>query len=102
MEAVIRPELDIGVDGGAELLAFADAILGKDAALLDEARTRLERRLGPAAVSAASIIAAEFSMNDRIANGLGIPMETEVLSAIMDVVNKLGLNKYRSAANSLK
>ena len=84
------------------MLAFADAILGKDVAVLDEARTELARRLGPAAVSAASIIAAEFSMNDRIANGLGIPMETEVLSAIMDVVNKLGLHKYRSAANSLK
>lgn len=102
LEAVVRPELDIGVEGGAELLAFSDAILGNDVAALDEARTALAQRLGPGAVSAASIIAAEFSMKDRIANGLGIPMETEVLNAVGELIENLGIKNYRSAVNTLK
>lgn len=102
IEAVVRPELDIGVEGGDELLAFADAILGKDVNALNETRNALSRRLGPAAVSAASIIAADFSKNDRIANGLGIPLESDSLAPSAEFREQLGINDYRSAANTLK
>ena len=98
----MRPTLDIGVEGGAELLAFADAVLGSDAAVLDGARSALSDRLGPQAVSAASIIAANFSKNDRIANGLGIPMEKHAIEATVEIREALGLNEYRSAVNTLK
>jgi len=101
VEALVRPTLDIGVDGGAELLAFADAVLGADDGGLDNAREALADRLGPAAVSAASIIAANFSKNDRIANGLGIPIEKHAIEATVEIREALGLNDYRSAVNSL-
>ncbi len=102
VEQLVRPTLDIGVEAGAELLAFADAVLGHDSTALDDARKALAERLGPAAVSAASIIAANFSKNDRIANGLGIPMEKHAIEATVEIREALGLNEYRSAVNSLK
>ena len=36
--SIINPELDIGVPGGSELLAFSDAVLGKDQDQLDQVR----------------------------------------------------------------
>ena len=101
LEALVRPALDSGVDGGAELLAFADALLGADRNALDRARQALADRLSPAAVAAASIIAANFSKNDRISNGLGIPLEKPALLVTAGLRKKLGLNEYRSAVNSL-
>ena len=98
---MVDPSLEIGVEGGAELLAFADALLSTDAPALDDARQALDDRLGPAAVAAASIIAANFSKNDRIANGIGIPMDRHSLEATREVREALGLNDYRSAVNSL-
>ena len=47
--------------GGNLLLAFADAVIGPDVAALDAARNALADGLGPAAVSAAAAIAANFS-----------------------------------------
>lgn len=88
--------------GGALLLAFADAIIGTDRAALDDARAALAAELGPAAVSAASAVAANFSKNDRIANGLGIPVDDIVLNGTEDLRAQLGLNEYRSAANTLR
>ena len=102
IEAIIRPNLDVGVEGSAELLAFADAILASDRGVLDTARLALADRLGPAAVAAASIIAANFTKNDRIANALGIPIEPMMLAPTADFREALGINEYRSAVNSLK
>lgn len=96
------PTLDVGVPGGAELLEFADAIVGPDRQRLDRARAGLERVVGPDAVPAASAIAATFSMNDRIANGCGIPVIPMVLKATKDIRDQLGLNDFRSAANTFK
>ena len=101
IEAIIRPGIDVGVEGGEELLAFADAILRTDPGALDNARLALAKRLGPTAVSAASIITANFSKNDRIANGLGIPMEAMMLDPTEDFREDFGINAYRSAANTL-
>jgi len=102
IEAIVRPGLDPGVEGGPELLAFAEAVLGADRGALDDARNALAQRLSPAAVGAASIIAADFTKNDRIANGLGIPMEPPSLEETADFRESFGINAYPSAANSLR
>jgi AhpD family alkylhydroperoxidase len=90
VKAIVQPELDVGVDGGAQLMAFADAVLGTDGVELDRARKALAAHLTPAAVSAASIIAANFSKNDRIADGLSIPMERPSLAASAELREALG------------
>ena len=78
-EALVRPELDIGVPHGGLLLAFAETIIGTDRAALDAARAALVDALGPEAISGASAIAGNFTKNDRVANGLGIPVDPPVL-----------------------
>ena len=100
--ALVRPSEDVGVDEGDVLLAFADAVLGTDPAVLERARKELKARLGSAAVVGASAIVANFTKNDRIANGLGLPMESAVMKEIVELREELGLNDYRSAANTLQ
>jgi hypothetical protein len=102
IEALIRPELDSGVPGGELLLAFADAIIGTDRAALDAARTALAEGLGSAAVTGASAVAANFSKNDRIANGVGIPVDDMIMKVTGDIRDQLGLNDYRSAFNTFR
>ena len=102
LEALINPELDIGVPGGMELLAFCDAVLGRDRDHLNHVRRLLHDSLGPKAVVAAAAIAASFSKNDRVANGCGIPSELWMLRNSKDIRHALGLNSYRSAANTKK
>lgn len=99
---MVRPELDIGVPGGAELLAFSEALVGTDRAVLDKARLAVADAIGPAAVPAAASIAANFSKNDRIANGLGIPVDAMVLKITADIREQLGLDDFRSAVNTFR
>lgn len=100
LKAVVDRTRDIGYPGGAELLAFSDAVIGPDLAELDKARTALAEALGPAAVTAASIIAASFTKNDRVANGTGIPAEPRMMEGAEDIREMLGLWKFRSAVNT--
>jgi len=94
--------LDIGVPGGRELLDFSDALLRPNRDALDQARINLANTLQPESVSAASAVAANFTKNDRIANGCGIPIEPMALKATVDIREDLGLNNFRSAANTFK
>lgn len=88
--------------GGELLLAFADAVTGADPAALDSARSALAEELGPAAVSAAAAVAANFTKNDRIANGLGIPIDAIAMAGHEDLRKQLGLNDFRSAVNTFR
>jgi len=101
-EALVRPELDTGVPSGDLLLAFAAAIIGTDRKVLDSARTVLADALGSAAVSGASAVAGNFSKNDRVANGIGIPVDDMVFNGTEDLREQLGLNDYKSAANTFR
>ena len=101
-EALVRPELDIGVPHGDLLLAFAETIIGTDRAALDAARDALAAALGAEAVSGASAVAGNFTKNDRVANGLGIPVDPPVLKGTEDLREQLGLNAYKSAENTFR
>ena len=100
IEALVNPALEIGVDGGRVLLDFAEALLEVDVLELNRARAALAVELGAAAVAAASIIAGNFTKNDRIANGIGIPSEPGVVKQTADFRERLGLMKFRSAKNT--
>ena len=84
------------------LLAYADAVVGPELGALNEVRDALAAALGPAAVSGAAAIAANFSKNDRIANGLGIPVDDMVLKGTADLREQLGLNDFGSAINTFR
>ena len=88
--------------GGAELLVFCDTLLGNDRAALDQAREALAKALGGPAVPAAAAIAGNFTKNDRIANGCGIPVEPMVLKITKDIQEELGLRSFRSAINTFR
>jgi hypothetical protein len=90
------------VPGGTELLIFAEALISSDRAALDKARNDLADVLGPTAIPAAAAIAANFTKNDRIANGCGIPSEPMMLKATKDIRAQLGINDFRSAVNTFK
>ncbi len=57
--------------------------------------------MGPAAVVASAIIAADFSMVDRAANAIGIDVEPMVLKPSEDFRARFGINAFPSAANTL-
>ena len=102
LEALARPILDVNVPGGALLLAFANAAVGTDHAAMDEARAALAEGLGAVTVGGAAAIAANFTKNDRIANGCGIPTEPMMLKASKDIRADLRINDYCSAVNTFK
>jgi len=92
---------DSGVPDGGALLDFCNALTGTDRAALDAARTALKNRMGPNALFEASVTAANFSMLDRIANSIGIPMEGPFLDGSADFRVSTGINNYLSARNTL-
>jgi len=90
------------VPGGQELLEFSDALLGPDKNRMDQARLAVEDALGHQGVVAATAIAATFTKNDRLANGTGIPSELRMLRNSKEIRHELGLNNFRTAANTIK
>ena len=80
---------------------FAKSVLSTDLDRLVVARSRLFDCLGPTAVVSASLIAADFSMVDRVANVIGISVEPMVMGPSEDFREHLGINEFPSAANTL-
>lgn len=101
-EALVRPELDTGVPHGDVLLAYAAAVIGTDRAALDAVRAEVAAALGPQAVAGVAAVAANFSKNDRVANGIGIPIDPMVFKGTEELREQLGLNAYKSAENTFR
>ncbi len=100
IRAVIDPSEDIGIPDGDRLLAFASAVVGTDAEALANARDALVERLGDDGLVAASLIAGNFSRNDRVADAIGIPMEADFLNKSEDFREDFGINRFLSARNT--
>lgn len=101
MMALTKPGVDSGVPDGDVLIAFSNAVTGTDVATLNAARAALESRMGPNALVEAAVTAANFSMVDRIANGIGIPMEAPFVEGTADFRADVGINDFLSARNTL-
>ncbi len=72
-----------------------------DTAELATARDTVAERLGPDAVTTASIIGGNFSMLDRVANAIGISVDSMVMKPTADFREALGINAFPSAVNTL-
>jgi hypothetical protein len=77
---------DLGQDpliaGGAELLAFTTALVERDEASLDSARSALTSALGAAATARASAVAGNFEMMNRLLDATGVPASVDAAFAV--------------------
>jgi hypothetical protein len=91
---------DAGVEHGARLVAFTEAVMGDDEAALTRERKALRAVLSPEAfVDAAAVIGA-FNVVDRIADATGIPLDANIQLMSEAVRSELGLARFASSANT--
>ena len=85
-----------GVAYGAELIAFADAVVARSPDVA-ETRDAVQKSVGDAGVVDAAAIIANFQRMVRIADGTGISIDgpLDVLSS--DIRHKIGINEFSSA-----
>ena len=89
---------DIGVEHGAVLLAFAEALMRGEPAMRE--RASLRAVLSPESfVDAAAIIGA-FNVVDRIADATGIALDPAMAVMSEGIRAQLGLGRFASAANT--
>ena len=91
---------DGGVQHGAALVAFTEAVMGGDEVALTRERRALRTLLTPEAfVDAAAVIGA-FNVVDRIANATGIPLDAGLAAMSGAVREELDLARFGSSANT--
>jgi hypothetical protein len=82
------------------LVAFAEAIVDRDAADIARARERLVDRMGVAAMVDAAAVASNFERMVRIADGTGIPLGDRLESLARPVVEELRLERLRGGGGA--
>ncbi len=102
LNAVTKPGALPGgaVEGAAELLAFADAMVGRDPAEIEHARKALIERLGADQFVEAAAVVANFQRMVRIADATGIPLDGVVMAMSEDFRGELGIDDFEGAARS--
>ena len=97
--AIVDTSQDSGVDHGALLLEFTEAVVQRSDSL-GAARERVVQAIGArAAVDAAGVV-ANFQRMVRIADATGIPVDPYIAERTGPVAKTLGLEAFRSAANT--
>jgi hypothetical protein len=90
---------DGGVEHGARLVAFTEAVMRGDEEPLRRERDALRAVLTPESfVDAAAVIGA-FNVVDRIANATGIPLDAMMEEMSRDIREELDLARFPSSAN---
>ncbi len=93
-------DTDGGVEHGARLVAFTEAVMASDEARLAGERAALRALLTPEAfVDAAAVIGA-FNVVDRIANATGIPLDAGMAAMSGELRKELDLTRFVSSANT--
>jgi hypothetical protein len=75
VSAVKDGEADSGVEFGAELLAFSDAVMARNTAAIETTRDSVAEALGADGVVDTAAVIAMFNVVDRIADATGIPID---------------------------
>ena len=87
-----------GVPQGDILIRFVDATLGTEVAALPAARRAVLDALGaPALVDAAGVVGA-FTMQNRVADGVGLPLDAPLDLATRNLRAQLGADRFAAAA----
>ncbi len=91
-----------GIPNSKVLLEFANAFMSRDPQKLAVARDNVEKEMNAEALIDAIGVAANFQRMVRIADSTGIPSDGPMQEMQAEFVKPLGLDKYVSAANTLK
>ena len=75
LSAVSGGGAESGVSFGAELFAFTDAVMARDAEAIRKTREGGERKLGKEGVVEAAAVMTMFNVVGRIADATGIPID---------------------------
>lgn len=89
-----------GIEFGAQLMAFAEALASRDEAGLNAARENLLNEAGPAVLVDAAGVAGNFQRMVRIADSIGIPVDNMDTELGQGVRAELGITRFASAQNS--
>ena len=89
-----------GVAHADTLLAFADAMVGRDDAALAGARTAVIEQLGPEQLVDAAAVASNFERMVRIADATGIPLDAPLDAISVGLRAEIGIDAFGSAANT--
>ena len=89
-----------GIPHSEALLIFANAFMGDDTQALVAARERLAEEMSPEVLVDVAGIASNFQRMVRIADSTGIPSDAMMVVLQEDMCEKMGLNKFGSAANT--
>ena len=99
LSAAVEDAADGGVEDGAVLTAFAEAVV-RAADDLDTARARALETLGAAKFVEAAATIGIFNGLVRVADSTGIPSDAMMLERTADVRGDLGFNRWSGARSS--
>lgn len=89
-----------GIEFGAQLMQFAEAVARRDQAALPAARQMLFDAAGPAVLVDAAGVAANFQRMVRIADSIGIPYDDTTSELGQQVREDLNLTAFATAQNT--
>ncbi len=90
----------VGIQYGAELMTFAEAVARRDEAKLEAAREDLLKTAGAMVLVDAAGVAANFQRMVRIADSIGIPIDDMSGELGQGVRAELALGRFESARHS--
>ncbi len=99
LSATVEDTADSGVENGAALTAFAEAVV-RATDDLDAVRARALETLGPEKFVEAAATVGIFNGLVRVADSTGIPSDTMMLEGTADVRGDLGINRWAGAKAS--
>lgn len=93
-------QVQSGVTGGDELVAFAEAAMAGSEAEVRVARENVRLALGDEATVDVAAVIGNFERMVRIADGTGIPLDTPLALLTSDMASEIGTDQFASAANT--
>lgn len=91
---------DAGIEHGALLLAFTEAVMRGEPATTE--RERLRAVLSPERFVEVAAVIGSFNVVDRIADATGIPLDAAMMAMSQDVRTDLDLTRFASSANTFR
>ena len=93
---------DTGVESGALLIEFAEAVLDRDNSRLEVARRAIVAAIGEDGLVDAAGVVGLFCGVDRVADATGTPLEDEKAEKTADLRAKIGIDAFAETKPALE